>query len=125
MHTLLMSAFGAVALLLATIGIYGVVAYSAQQRAQELAIRLALGAEPRHLRGIVLRQGIALIGGGLGVGLVAAYGFANVLASVLFGVAPHDTAVFATVPTLLFVVAMAAVGSVARRAGRIAALRYE
>jgi predicted permease len=125
MHTLLLSTFGATALLLATIGIYGVVAYSAQQRAHELAIRSALGAEPRHLRAIVVRQGIALIGGGIGAGLVAAYGLANALASFLFGVAPRDTAVFATVPTLLFIVAMAVVALVARRAGRIAALRYE
>jgi predicted permease len=125
MHTLSMSAFAAVALLLATIGIYGVVSYSAQQRAQELAIRSALGAKPRHLRAIILRQGIALVGGGICAGLIASYSLANLLASFLFGVTPRDGAVFATAAALLFLVAMAVVALVARRAGRITAPRYE
>ena len=123
LHTLLMSVFGAAALLLATIGIYGVVAYSAQQRTQELGIRSALGAEPRRLRSIVLRQGVALIAGGVGAGLVGAYYLANLLAAFLFGVEPHDGAVFAAVPASLSAVALAAVWSVAQRASCVDPLR--
>lgn len=124
----LMSAFGAAALLLATVGIYGLIRYSAEQRTHELGIRAALGATPGRLRGSVMLQGGALIGLGLALGLAAAFGLANFLASLLFGVETHDFLVFAGVPLLLAAIALAAVFGVAWQAGRVdpmSALRSE
>jgi putative ABC transport system permease protein len=119
LHALLMTVFGAAALLLATIGIYSVVAYSAQQRTHELGIRSALGAAPRELGAIVLRHGLVLIAAGVGAGLLVAAVAANLLASFLYGVEPHDGTVFAGVTVALSAVALAAVWSVAQRASRV------
>ena len=91
-NMLLMSVFGGAALLLATVGIYGLIRYSAEQRTHELGIRAALGATPGRIRGMVLLQGGVLIGVGTAIGLGAAFGLANFLASLLFGVEPHDRA---------------------------------
>jgi ABC-type antimicrobial peptide transport system permease subunit len=125
---LLMSVFGGVALALAALGIYGLMAYSLQQRTQELGIRAALGAEPREIRRIVLRQGAALVGAGVAVGLAAAFYLSSWLSSFLFGVEPRDGLVFVAVPAALTLIGLATVAVVARRAGRIdplSALRYE
>ncbi len=127
-NMLLMSVFGGAALLLATVGIYGLIRYSAEQRTHELGIRAALGATPGRIRGMVLLQGGVLIGVGTAIGLGAAFGLANFLASLLFGVEPHDGLVFLSVPAALAAAALAAVAGVAWRAGRVdpmSALRSE
>ena len=124
----LMTVFGASALLLAATGIYGLTAYSVEQRTQEIGIRLALGAETSQVRRMVLWQGLRLIAVGLVVGSAAALGLARFLSAVLFGVQPWDPAVFVVVPALLTVVAIAAVWVPALRASRvnpIEALRME
>jgi predicted permease len=128
LNMLLMSVFGAAALVLAAIGIYGLMAYSVQQRTQEIGIRMALGAQSGHVRKMVIRQGMLLVAVGLVVGLVAAYYLANVLASILFEVEPRDVAVFVTIPVVLTLIALAAVSVPAWRASRVDplnALRYE
>lgn len=127
-NTLLMSVFGGSALLLAAIGIYGLMAYSVQQRTPEIGIRMAMGAEGGKVMNMVIKQGMVLILGGVAVGLGAAYFLANVLASVLFEVEPRDVTVFVGVPVILILIALAAVWIPARRASRvdpIEALRYE
>jgi predicted permease len=127
-NMLLMTAFGAAALLLTAVGIYGLMAYSVQQRVQEIGIRLALGAETGNVRRMVIRQGMVLVIAGTVLGLVAAYYLADLLAAVLFGVQPRDAAVFAGVPAILLLVAAAAVAIPALRAGQVSpldALRYE
>jgi predicted permease len=127
-NTLLMSVFGAAALLLATVGIYGLVRYSAEQRTHELGVRAALGATPARIRGMVMLQGAALVAIGTVLGLGGAFGLANFLASLLFGVEPHDELVFVSVPVALGAIALTAVASVARRAARadpMSALRSE
>jgi putative ABC transport system permease protein len=127
-NMLLMTAFGAVALLLAAIGIYGLVAYSVQQRTQEIGIRMALGAERDRIVGMVIRQGIFLVAIGTAIGLTAAYFLVGFLASILFGVEPRNAAVFVSVPAILALVALAALSIPAYRASRVdplRALRYE
>ena len=127
-NMLLMSVFGLSALLLAAIGIYGLMAYSVQQRTQEIGIRMALGAETSQVQGMVVRQGMALAVVGLVAGLVGAYFLANVLASVLFEVEPRDVAVFTSVAAVLTLIAFVAVAVPAHRASRvdpIQALRVE
>jgi ABC-type antimicrobial peptide transport system permease subunit len=123
-----MSVFGGCALLLAAIGIYGLMAYSVEQRTQEIGIRLALGAQAAHVKNLVVAQGMILAGVGVAVGLVAAFWLARLIASFLFGVTARDPLVFVGVPVLLTCVALLAVWFPARRASRvdpIIALRYE
>jgi ABC-type antimicrobial peptide transport system permease subunit len=127
-NMLLMSIFGGTAAVLASLGIYGLLAYSVQQRTRELGVRVALGAEPRQIRGIVLREGGALIGLGIAVGLAVALYSAHWLESFLFGVGSRDVVVFVTVPAALALVGVATIGVVAARAGRtdpLEALRHE
>lgn len=124
----LMTVFGFTALLLAAIGIYGLMAYSVQQRTQEIGIRLALGARLDQVRNMVVRQGMLLAVVGVAIGLAAAYGLAQSIASFLFGVEAHDALTFAAVPVLLCLVALAAIWIPARRASRVEplkALHYE
>jgi putative ABC transport system permease protein len=124
----LMSVFGGSALLLAAIGIYGLMAYSVQQRTQEIGIRLALGAEGRHVKNMVVRQGMLLTLVGVVLGLGSAFALSRVLQSLLFGVEARDPVVFVTVPLVLSAVALLAVWIPARRASRVdplTALRYE
>jgi putative ABC transport system permease protein len=127
-NTLLMAVFGGAALLLAAVGIYGLVAFSVQQRTHEIGIRMALGARADHVRKMVLRQGASLTAIGTALGLTAAFFLSRLLASILFGVEPHDPAVFVTVPAILALVAVAAVLIPAYRASRVdplVALRHE
>jgi putative ABC transport system permease protein len=124
----LMTVFGCAALLLAAIGIYGLMAYSVEQRTQEIGIRLALGAQASQVKNMVVRQGMVLAIIGVAIGIAAAYGLAQLMATLLFGVTPRDPLVFVGVPLLLTAVALAAVWFPARRASRvdpITALRYE
>lgn len=124
----LFSAFAIVALLLASIGIYGVMAYSVVQRTQEIGVRMALGAQSRDVIGMVVGQGARFIGLGLAIGLVAAYFTAELLAGNLYGVSPHDPPTFAFVPLLLAAVALLACYLPSRRAtliDPIIALRSE
>ena len=125
---LLLVVFGGVALLLATVGVYGVISYSVAQRTRELGIRIALGARRAHLVRLVLGQGLGLAGVGVAVGVVAALAATRLLSSLLFGVSPTDPATFAAIALLLLAVAAAASLVPARRAARadpMAALRAE
>lgn len=112
----LFTVFGVVALFLACIGIYGVVAYSVTQRTQEIGVRMAMGAQSGAVVGMIIRRGLTLIGWGLGAGFVSALLLANLLSSVLYGVSPHDPPTFALVPLLLAAVALVACWLPSRRA---------
>jgi predicted permease len=125
---LLLAAFGALALLLATIGMYGVISYSVTQRTREIGIRMALGAQRRNVFGMVLGQGARLTALGLAIGLVTALGVTRTMASALYGVQTTDPLTFAVVSLLLVGVALLACYLPARRATRVdplIALRYE
>jgi predicted permease len=128
LNMLLMTIFGGSALVLAAIGIYGLMAYSVQHRTQEIGIRLALGAQADRVRWSIVGQGMTLVGIGIVVGIVAAFFLATFLAAVLYGVQARDVIVFVGVPTVLAATAFAAVWIAARQASRIhplEALRYE
>jgi predicted permease len=123
-----MTVFGGCALLLAAIGIYGLMAYSVEQRTQEIGIRLALGAPLAQVRRMVIAQGMALSLAGVGIGLAGAFGLAKLITAFLFGVTAKDPLVFIVVPLLLALVALIAVWLPARRASQvdpIIALRAE
>ena len=127
-NMLLMSVFGFAALSLAAIGVYGLMAYSVQQRTQEIGIRMALGAESTHVRKMVVFQGMTFSVIGVIIGTAAAAGLAKLIATFLYGVQPWDPTVFITVPVVLTLIALLAVGIPAMRATRIdpiQALRYE
>ena len=124
----LMTIFGGTALLLAAIGIYGLMAYSVQQRTQEIGIRLALGAEAGDVRNMVVLQGMRLSLVGVLVGIAAAFGLSRLIASFLFRVKANDPLVFIAIPILLSAVAFLAVWLPAGRAtavNPVDALRYE
>ncbi len=112
----LLTIFGCAALLLAVIGIYGLMAYSVGQRTREIGIRLALGAKSSDVRNMVVGEGMRLALIGVAIGIAAAFGLTRVLASFLFGVHAWDPVVFAIVPVLLSAAALAAVWFPARRA---------
>jgi predicted permease len=118
-NTLLMSVFALSALALAAIGIYGVMAYSVQQRTREIGVRLALGAQPGRVQRMVVLQGMKLAVTGVVIGVGAAFGLSRFMASLLFGVAARDPLIFAGVPVLLAVIALVAVWLPAARASRI------
>ena len=123
-----MSVFGACALLLAAIGIYGLMAYSVEQRTQEIGIRMALGAQADQVRKMVVGQGMALAIVGVVIGLAAALLLARFISSILFGVKARDPLAFSAVPIVLALVALVAVWLPARRASNvdpIIALRVE
>ena len=118
-NMLLLTIFAGSALLLAAIGIYGLMAYSVQQRTQEIGIRLALGAEPQTVRNMVIRQGMSVALVGVAIGIASAFGLTQLIASFLFGVAARDPVVFVAVPLLLSAVALVGVWLPARRAARV------
>jgi predicted permease len=120
--------FGGLALVLAALGLYGVLAYTVAQRTQELGVRLALGAAPGDVAALVVRQGLGVAGIGVVLGTLAALGAGRVLASVLYGVSPRDPVVLASAAALLLAVAATASWVPARRAARVdpvVALRSE
>ncbi len=127
-NMLLLSIFGAVALVLAAIGVYGLMAYSVAQRTQEMGIRMALGADRGAIRKLVVWQGMKLTLVGVVLGVGAAFGLTRLIASFLFGVKSWDPAVFVSVPVILATVAFLAVWLPASRASRLdpmKALRVE
>jgi putative ABC transport system permease protein len=125
---LLLAAFAAVAVVLAAVGIYGVVAYSVGQRTQEIGVRMALGAQRRQVLGLVVLQGMTVVLAGLALGLLASYWATRALAGLLYGVAVTDAVTFVSVSLLLAAVGLAANLLPARRAANLeptTALRYE
>ena len=114
-----MTIFGAAALLLAAIGVYGLMAYSVEQRTREIGVRLALGAETGRVWWMIVLQGLRLVAAGVVIGAAAALGLTRLIASFLFGVEASDPATFLAVPIVLTAVALAAVAVPARRASRI------
>jgi putative ABC transport system permease protein len=127
-NMLLMTMFGSSALLLAAIGIYGLMAYSVQQRTQEIGIRMALGALAADVRRMIVLQGMRLALVGVVLGVLSAFALSRVITSFLFGVHAHDPGVFVGIPVLLSTVALLAVWLPACRASRVdpvVALRYQ
>jgi putative ABC transport system permease protein len=127
-NTTLLTLFAILAVALALVGIYGVTAYAVTQRAREMGIRMALGAQPGQVVGLLLRENLRRVGLGVGLGLAGAFGVTRVLKSLLFEVAPSDALTFAATAVLLVAVALAATWWPARRATRadpVVALRNE
>ncbi|HXJ03479.1 MAG TPA: ABC transporter permease [Candidatus Acidoferrum sp.] len=124
----LLGIFAVLALILATVGIYGLMAYAVTQRTHEIGVRMAIGAQQRDVLSLVVREGAKLVFLGIAIGIAAALGLTRLMASLLFVVKPTDPAIFAGVAFLLAFVALAACYIPARRATRIdpiVALRYD
>jgi len=125
---LLMTVFGVIGLVLVTIGVYSVLAYTTARRTHEIGIRMALGAEKGHVLSLVIRMGLGLVGGGILLGIVASLAVARVIATQLWGVSAYDPITLSTVAALLLITGIVACWVPARRASCVdplVALRYE
>ncbi len=127
-RTLLLGLFAALALLLASVGLYGVMSYSVAQRTHEMGVRMALGAQPRQILLLVVREGMTLVAAGIAVGIAGAMFLSRVLENLLFGIGPRDTVTIVSVAFFLALIALLACYLPARRATEVdplVALRYE
>jgi len=128
LNLVLLASFAFIALLLAAVGIYGVMAEAVTQRTQEIGIRMALGAQVKDVLALVLRNGMKLALIGVAIGLACALWLTRLMSKLLFGVSPTDTATFVVVAVILLAVAFVACYIPARRASKVdplVALRYE
>jgi putative ABC transport system permease protein len=128
LQTHALSLFAGIALVLAAVGLYGVIAYAVTQRTREIGVRMALGAQKGAVLALVIGQGMKLAVLGVALGLAAALALTRVLRNLLYGIPPNDPATFAAVSVLLLAVALLACWLPARRASRIdpmEALRHE
>jgi len=128
MGAVLLAIFGLLALVLAAVGLYGVMSYSVSRRTREIGIRMALGAGSSNVLRLVLKEGMMLVGGGVAAGMVVAAAVTRLLASFLYDVSPLDSVTFVAIPLILSLVALLANYLPARRATKVdpmEALRYQ
>ena len=119
LYAVLLGTFAAFALAIAGVGLFGVLSYTVAQRAREIGVRTALGAQVRDIVGLVIGQSMAIAGAGLAAGLIASFWLTGALQKFLFGVTPHDTVSFVAVAALLLAVSVLASIVPARRAARV------
>jgi ABC-type antimicrobial peptide transport system permease subunit len=118
-NTILLTVFGGLAVVLAAIGVFAVLSYGVATRTREIGVRVALGAQRGDVVGLIMRQGVALTGVGIVVGLAGAFALSRFVSSILYEVSPHDARVFVAAPVVLALVAAAATLLPALRATRV------